>query len=452
MLRRTLLAAGVAALALPAAASADATLTDTGAELVYQATQGDVDSFMLTSSGGNVFFLPVSGGVRVTSPTAGCANPPPPPGTGAASCPVRAAVTLRLEDGDDFTNIQGGPTVTFWGGTGNDRVFTVSSRLIAHGEAGNDWLQGGPGLDELDGGAGDDLLDPSSFGDVVSGGPGFDTARTSSAGVVVTLDDVANDGVPGDGQNIKSDVEKVAAGSGGDELEGNALTNTLSGGDGADTLTGNGGADVLLGDAGADTINARDGVADDVNCGPGADTAVVDPTDTVTSCETVNLPDADADGVRAPQDCDDENPAIHPGGTDVPGDGIDQDCTGADRRPLGPRPPLHDGHRAHGQGHPGGRPRRGPVLGQGLRVRAPDGRPEGRRRQAREALQGAPAQARRRGRDPRHRAEDDRQGRALHGPRRSQAAHVGDTLPAVRREQAGRLLSGAVRFGRAATS
>jgi hypothetical protein len=338
MLRRTLLAAGVAALALPAAASADATLTDTGSQLVYQAAQGDVDSFMVTSSGGNVFFLPVAGGVRVTSPTAGCASPPPPPGTGAASCPVRAAVTLRLEDGDDFTNIQGGPTVTFWGGAGNDRVFTVSSRLIAHGEAGNDWLQGGPGLDELDGGAGDDLLDPSSFGDVVSGGPGFDTARESAAGVVVTLDDVANDGVPGQGQNIKSDVEKVAAGSGDDELEGNALTNTLSGGDGADTLTGNGGADVLLGDAGADTINARDGVADDVNCGPGADAAVVDPADTVTSCETVTLPDADADGVPAPQDCDDQNPAIHPGATDVPGDAVDQDCTGADTPGAAPAP------------------------------------------------------------------------------------------------------------------
>jgi hypothetical protein len=342
MLRRTLLAAGLAALALPTAASANATLTDTGSELVYQAEQGDVDSFTVYSSGGTVYFLPVSGGVRITSPSAGCGNPPPAPGTGAASCPLRDAVTLRLEDGNDFANVQSGPTVTFWGGAGDDRVFTVGSRLIAHGEAGNDSLQGGPGLDDLDGGPGDDILDPSSFGDVVRGGPGFDTARTPApAGVVVTLDDVANDGVPGDNQNIRSDVEKVAAGTGGDELEGNALANTLSGGDGADTLTGNGGADTLLGDAGPDTINARDGVADDVNCGPGADTAVVDPLDTVTSCETVRLPDADADGVTAPQDCNDQNPAIHPGAVDVPGDGVDQDCTGADT--AGPPPPPGPG-------------------------------------------------------------------------------------------------------------
>ncbi len=40
--------------------------------------------------------------------------------------------------------------------------------------------------------------------------------------------------------------------------------------------------------------------------------------------------DADGDHVEAPLDCDDTNPAIRPGATDVPGDGIDQDCSGAD--------------------------------------------------------------------------------------------------------------------------
>ena len=40
--------------------------------------------------------------------------------------------------------------------------------------------------------------------------------------------------------------------------------------------------------------------------------------------------DVDGDGVQIPTDCDDGNPAIRPGAADAPGDGIDQDCSGAD--------------------------------------------------------------------------------------------------------------------------
>lgn len=45
---------------------------------------------------------------------------------------------------------------------------------------------------------------------------------------------------------------------------------------------------------------------------------------------TVSFGDADGDGVTLQSDCDDANPAIHPGAFDTPGNGIDEDCSGAD--------------------------------------------------------------------------------------------------------------------------
>jgi hypothetical protein len=41
-------------------------------------------------------------------------------------------------------------------------------------------------------------------------------------------------------------------------------------------------------------------------------------------------PDADADGSRADVDCADSDASVHPGAVEVCGDGVDQDCSGAD--------------------------------------------------------------------------------------------------------------------------
>ena len=44
--------------------------------------------------------------------------------------------------------------------------------------------------------------------------------------------------------------------------------------------------------------------------------------------------DEDGDGVDRSKDCDDQNPAVHPGGQEQPSDGLDQNCDGLDAEPV----------------------------------------------------------------------------------------------------------------------
>lgn len=81
----------------------------------------------------------------------------------------------------------------------------------------------------------------------------------------------------------------------GDTLSGRGGADKLLGGPGGDKLTGGPAADKLLGGPGADRLQARDGSADVVNCGPGSgDLAVVDGSDKVAgNCERVEAPAVD---------------------------------------------------------------------------------------------------------------------------------------------------------------
>ena len=118
----------------------------------------------------------------------------------------------------------------------------------------------------------------------------------------------------------------------------------FNGGDGNDGLFGGGGIDTFDGGPGNDNVVARDGQAESVECASGNDTAITDDGDRRVSCEQVEG-DADGDGVRRPADCDDTKPQIRPGVADVPDDGNDQDCSGADATNLDRDGTASRGHR-----------------------------------------------------------------------------------------------------------
>jgi Ca2+-binding RTX toxin-like protein len=163
--------------------------------------------------------------------------------------------------GSDIENVigSGGPDVivgtadsnTLQGGAEND---TIS------GDASADNLQGGTGDDVIHGEAGDDTVDGGTGADAIDGGADADTATYASrtAALRVSLDDLANDGETGEGDNVKSTVEDVRGGAGADTLLGSGAANRLIGGGGDDTLNGRLGVDTLDGLGGLDTITYSD--------------------------------------------------------------------------------------------------------------------------------------------------------------------------------------------------
>ncbi len=76
---------------------------------------------------------------------------------------------------------------------------------------------------------------------------------------------------------------------------------------------------------------------------PGVQLSVLQrsPLATMVLTEASRLGDRDKDGYASwpiGGDCDDRDPRIHPGARDIPGDGIDQNCSGADARAFVPAP------------------------------------------------------------------------------------------------------------------
>lgn len=195
---------------------------------------------------------------------------------------------VEAGDGDDYVFLfRTSPGATVYGQDGNDTMQISAPGYSAayYGGDGNDTFQtyrSSNTTRDFHGQAGIDTVDYSPF---------------NTSEVVVTIDDVANDGVL-DGRderldNVRSDVEVVIGGQLNDTLVGSSNNETLNGGLGDDVLDGNGGEDSLIGGGGEDTLVPP----------AGDDPVVNDPTPVVPPSESVTPvdPPPPAPVTRTPQ-------------------------------------------------------------------------------------------------------------------------------------------------------
>ena len=106
------------------------------------------------------------------------------------------------------------------------------------GDPGNDLLLGAQGNDTLEGGIGQDAFQGGSGTDIATYAIRWDPVR-------VSINDVADDGMHGERDNVRSDVERVIGGHAADTLVGNAASQVFWGGDGKDVIEGGGSRDFL---------------------------------------------------------------------------------------------------------------------------------------------------------------------------------------------------------------
>lgn len=229
----------------------------------------------------------------------------------------RGLVTVDAGDGFDWISWFDAPSAVSV--TADDDVLDgiAGENLLVHGVEGYagsafaDRLWGSARADVFLGNGGDDSLAGGDGGDLFvsvesdgaddhHGGPGVDGInygpRGAAQGVNVSLDNVANDGVPFERDNVRSNVENVTGTPGPDKLfsfsafstlDGGAGDDRLEGGDGPDHLIGGAGRDTLLAGPGTDTVAAADREPDTIDCEQGSDVATRDQLETkVQRCES----------------------------------------------------------------------------------------------------------------------------------------------------------------------
>ncbi|MBI4897580.1 MAG: hypothetical protein HY827_04345 [Actinobacteria bacterium] len=176
-------------------------------------------------------------------------------------------------------------TLAYLGDQDDTMTFYTSSqyRSAVAGEAGDDEVFGGPGMEILGGGPGADTI----HGD---GEDGM-SYNERTTGVRVEIDDLANDGAPDEHDFVDLDGGQIAGSLGDDVIIGDQFDNMLFGFNGDDEIHGGAGEDHIESEAGNDVIYARDDQADVVLCGIGEDEIIGDNgiDQTYGDCETADL-------------------------------------------------------------------------------------------------------------------------------------------------------------------
>ena len=137
-------------------------------------------------------------------------------------------------------------------GDGNDRL---DHRLYGAVDAGDgdDDVTLTNGSFEFSGGSGADRLDAAGATETIV------SYLDHTAGVSVRVNGLADDGAPGEGDNVMGAITSIGGGSGDDYLEAGPVTRSLSGASGDDILVGTPERNFLSGGAGNDQLLAGDG-------------------------------------------------------------------------------------------------------------------------------------------------------------------------------------------------
>ncbi len=160
-------------------------------------------------------------------------------------------------------------------GTDIEEIVTGTGADTLVGGPGTQILNAGSGINTVSGGPGNDILIAGTDHDTFHGGPGkrdLVSYRNRSHPVGVTLDHVANDGEPAEGDLIGADVEGAIGSTDDDQLTGNAGPNWLYGSGGGDILVGGAGNDHMSGTIFGDEFGAEFDGSDVFFGGPGKDT------------------------------------------------------------------------------------------------------------------------------------------------------------------------------------